>query len=104
MLRKRVGFEGVVITDDLDMKAIRKNYARDEAIIRAVKAGNDIILVTNNDSDPDLPLRIILAIQKGIRDGRLSTDRIEASVARIENLKQGLARPSNAAARMARQF
>ena len=105
MLRKRVGFGGVVITDDLDMKAIRKGFSRTEAVIRAVEAGNDILLATNDDSDPNLPLTMILAIQKGIREGRLSTDKIEASVARIENLKQRLSKPSAAAmTRLARQL
>ena len=87
LLRTRVGYGGVVITDDLDMKAVSKRFTREESVIRAVEAGNDILLATNDDSDPDLPLHMILAVQKGIRDGRLSTDRIEASVRRIAALK-----------------
>jgi beta-N-acetylhexosaminidase len=90
MLRKRVKFGGVVITDDLDMKAVRRNFSRDEAVIRAAEAGNDVLLSTNDDSDPDLPMHMVLAVQKGIRDGRLSADRIEASVRRIEALKAGI--------------
>ena len=105
MLRKQVGYQGVVITDDLDMRAVRKRFSREEGIIRAVEAGNDILLSTNDDSDPDLPVHIILAVQKGIRDGRLSTDKIEASVARIEALKQNLSLPSDAEMmRLARQL
>jgi beta-N-acetylhexosaminidase len=91
MLRGRVGYGGVVITDDLDMKAVRRHFSREESVIRAVEAGNDILLATNDDSDPDLPLHMILAVQKGIRDGRLSTDKIEASVARIEAVKRSIA-------------
>ena len=91
LLRTRVGYGGVVITDDLDMKAVSKRFTREESVIRAVEAGNDILLATNDDSDPDLPLHMILAVQKGIRDGRLSTDRIEASVRRIAALKATLA-------------
>ncbi len=91
MLRGRVGYSGVVITDDLDMKAVRRRFTREESTIRAVAAGNDILLATNDDSDRDLPLSMILAVQKGIRDGRIEADRVEASVRRIEALKATLA-------------
>ena len=92
MLRKRVGYGGVVISDDLDMAAVRKTNSLEEAAIKAAAAGNDILLFTNKDSDVDLPVPLIAAIQQGIRDGRLKADAIEASVARIEAMKQGLAR------------
>ena len=92
MLRKRVGYDGVVITDDLDMTAVRKNNSLEEAAIKAAAAGNDVLLFTNKDSDMDLPLALIAAIQTGIRDGRLKAEAIEASVARIEKLRQRLAR------------
>jgi beta-N-acetylhexosaminidase len=92
LLRNRVGFDGVVITDDLDMRAVRKNNSLEDAAIKAAAAGNDILLFTNRDSDADLPLALIRAIQTGIRDGRLKAEQIEASVARIERLKEGLTR------------
>ena len=92
MLRGRVGFSGVVITDDLDMKAVRRTFSRQEAVIRAVAAGNDILLATNDDGDRDLPLTMIMAVQKGIRDGRIEADKVEASARRIEALKARLAR------------
>lgn len=47
ILRKQVGFNGIAITDDMEMGAIRKNYNRKSAIIRAVKAGNDVLLYAN---------------------------------------------------------
>ena len=91
MLRGRVGFSGVVITDDLDMKAVRRKFSREEAVIRAVAAGNDILLATNDDGDHNLPLTMIMAVQKGIRDGRIDPDGVVASVRRIEALKAGIA-------------
>lgn len=93
LLRGRVGFGGVVITDDLDMKAVRRKFSREESVIRAVAAGNDILLATNDDSDHDLPLTMIMAVQKGIRDGRIEADRVTASVRRIEALKATVTRP-----------
>jgi len=92
LLRGRVGFGGVVITDDLDMTAVRRTNTLEEAAIRAAAAGNDVLLFTNKDSDPALALRLIAAIQAGIRDGRIKAEQVEASVARIAALKQGLAR------------
>lgn len=48
LLRGReVGFRGVVITDDMEMGAIRRNYSWTDALVRAVRAGNDIVLYTN---------------------------------------------------------
>ena len=90
MLRKRVGYDGVAITDDLAMRAVRKDNTLEEAAVRAVAAGNDVLLFTNKDSLPDLPTRLIAAIQLGIAERRIGIDQIEASVARIEKLKQSL--------------
>jgi len=92
MLRKRVGFAGVAITDDLDMAAARRDNSLEQAAVKAVAAGNDILLFTNRDSDVDLPVKLIAAIQQGLCDGRLKPERIEESVARIEILKQALTR------------
>ena len=91
LLRDRLGYDGVVITDDLDMRAVRKDNSLEEAVIRAVMAGNDILLVTNKDSLPDLPPRLIAAVQFGIATRRIRPEQIEAAVARIEKLKQVMA-------------
>ena len=42
-------FNGVVVTDDLDMGAIRQNYDLEETVIQAVNAGNDILLFSNRE-------------------------------------------------------
>jgi len=47
MLRGNVNFKGLVITDDMEMGAIRRNYKWSDAIIKAVNAGNDILLYSN---------------------------------------------------------
>jgi len=47
MLRKQVGFNGVAITDDMEMGAIRKNYKWSQAVKLAVNAGNDVLLYSN---------------------------------------------------------
>jgi len=98
LLRGRVGFSGAVITDDLDMKAVRRKFSREDAVIRAVAAGNDVLLATNDASDPDLPMHMIMDVQKGIRDGRIEADRVEAAVRRIAALKAGVGERARLAA------
>lgn len=93
VLRGRVGFRGPVITDDLEMAALHRTLSPAEAAIRALDAGNDILLLTNFTADPHLPLKLIIAIQGAIEEGRLETDRLEASVARVEVLKASLKQP-----------
>lgn len=50
LLRQKVGFKGLAITDDMEMGAIRKNYKWRTALLRAIKAGNDIVLYSNTVS------------------------------------------------------
>lgn len=84
-LRKGLGFKGLVITDDLEMSAVRKRYSLEELSIRAIEAGNDIILYSN----PTFPKRHTPElIHKHIRDavmsGRLSRERISKAYQRIK--------------------
>jgi len=89
-LRGELGYRGVVMTDDLDMAAIRSSYSLDEAIVRAIAAGNDLVLLSNSASpDPDLPRAAIVAIRQAVADGRIPAARIEQSAARLAALRVG---------------
>ncbi len=91
LLRKEIGYQGVVITDDLDMRAIRRSFSIEDAAVRAILAGNDLILVSNTSRpDPNLADRLHQRIRAAIRDGTLSKARIEQSYRRIVTLKDGL--------------
>lgn len=92
MLRGEIGYQGVVITDDLDMGAIRRSYKLEDAAVLAIKAGNDMILVSNTSRpDPNLPERLIARIRGAILDGTIPRQRIEQAFARIQYLKSELA-------------
>ncbi len=92
VLRDSMNYDGVVITDDLDMRGVRDNTTFDERIVGAVAAGNDILLITNsNGYQPDLPARVAQKIRAAIADGRLSEDRIRQSYDRIMAQKDELA-------------
>lgn len=88
-LRDNVGFEGVVITDDLQMGAIRKNFAFEDAVIRAITAGNNILLFSNTfDSSPNLARAIHDVIKNAaLKDPRLRS-RIKQAFRYITAMKQ----------------
>lgn len=85
ILRDKLKFEGVVITDDMTMGAIEKNYNIGDAAVRSIKAGTDIILVGHNY---EKAVTVFNAIKTGIDTGIISIDRIDESVYRILNLKE----------------
>lgn len=79
ILRNDLGFDGVIITDDLYMDAISKNYDSSVAVL-AILAGNDLICTTDFESQ-------ILEVIAAVEDGTISIDRINESVRRILELK-----------------
>lgn len=85
LLREELGFNGVVITDALGMKAISDNYTIKDAVIMAINAGCDILLMPN---DPAGAFTILL---NAFKNGDLSLKRLNESVARIMLLKESLA-------------
>ncbi|WP_281752110.1 beta-N-acetylhexosaminidase [Thermodesulfomicrobium sp. WS] len=91
MLRQELGFDGVVISDDLQMRAITDHFGLEEAAVRAVAAGVDMLLVGNNlQYAPDVVPRVVQALEAAVAAGRLSPQRIEASWRRIMHLKAEL--------------
>ena len=89
ILRQELGFSGVLMTDDLDMKAIRSSYSLTEAVLRSIAAGYDLILLSNSlQNDPALPQRMIAAVTEAVREGRLSANSIHESAERLARLKK----------------
>jgi beta-N-acetylhexosaminidase len=91
LLRQAMRYDGAVITDDLDMGAIRDHYSREEAIVGALAAGNDLLLISNSaDADPDLARRAVDWVGAAIERGDLAVDRLVDANARIDQLKSRL--------------
>ncbi|MGR8948023.1 MAG: glycoside hydrolase family 3 N-terminal domain-containing protein [Gammaproteobacteria bacterium] len=89
LIRNDLKFAGVVMTDDLDMKAIRTGFSLIDAVIRAIAAGYDLILLSNSlKPDPALPVRVIGAVETAVKEGRLSANSIHESAERLHKLKQ----------------
>ena len=85
ILRKLIGFDGVVITDDLTMGAISKNYGMAEAALMSFKAGSDLILVVHGYDDE---VAVAEALKNAAQSGEISRDRLDESVYRILKLKE----------------
>ena len=80
ILRNDLGFEGVIVTDDLFMQGVRDLYSDEEAAIQAVISGNDLICTTNYEVQ-------IPAVIQAVKDGKINEERIDESVLRILNCK-----------------
>ncbi|MFI3214300.1 MAG: glycoside hydrolase family 3 N-terminal domain-containing protein, partial [Eubacteriales bacterium] len=81
VLRGQLGYDGIVITDALNMSAITDYYGADEAAIKALKAGVDMLLMPE---DFELAYQGVL---DAVADGTISEDRIDDSLARIYRVK-----------------
>ncbi|MBK5277253.1 MAG: glycoside hydrolase family 3 protein [Bacteroidia bacterium] len=92
ILRKKLGFNGVVISDDMQMHAIAKNYGLEETIKLAINAGVDIMCFSNNiaGSEERTVTKVHEIIRKFVESGELSKARIDESFHRIMKLKYRL--------------
>ena len=91
LLRRTMGFSGVVITDDLQMKAITARYDLETVIGRAILAGADILLFANNSVyEEDIAARAAATILALVEKGVISRERIDESYRRIMKLKERL--------------
>ncbi len=86
ILRDELEYEGIAMTDAMNMKAITDNYSAGEAAVKALQAGIDVILM------PDDLSKAYQAVQKAVKDGNIKESRIDDSVERIiyTKLKRGV--------------
>ncbi len=86
LLRGAVGFDGLVLTDSLDMRAVADRFGAGEAAVLALGAGADVALEANNLSEraPCPAPEMGASIRSAVEDGRLTVGRIESSVERLE--------------------
>ena len=87
LLRTRMGFRGLILTDDLEMGALRELGTMGEAAVRSTEAGHDLLLIC---SDLAAAQEAFQALRDAYRDGRLDRAELEASVARVSKLADGL--------------
>jgi beta-N-acetylhexosaminidase len=86
LLRNEFAFDGLIMTDDLDMGAILTGYRLDDTIRLAVEAGNDMVMICHRVPEIETVQRIL---------GTLPSDQIERAQQHIGNFKKNLSPPQN---------
>lgn len=84
LLREELGFEGVVMTDDLSMNAIGKQYEIGEAAVQSIRAGTDLLMIVN----PNEAVVALDALEEAVHSGGLSEEMVDQRVHRILTLKE----------------
>ena len=83
-LRKEIGYNGVVVTDDMDMGALAKHYTFGDMAVQSILAGSDILLVCHEYEHMQEAYN---GLMKAVKDGRISKERLDESVKRILLMK-----------------
>lgn len=96
ILRKRLGYTGVVFSDDMQMQAIAKNYGLEETIRLAINAGVDVMCFSNNiqGSEERTVDKVHGIIKKLVASGQITPQRIDESFQRILQLKSKIGNKS----------
>ena len=83
-LRKDMGYNGVVVTDDMDMGALAKHYTFGDMAVQSILAGSDLLLVCHEYENMQEAYN---GLMKAVKDGRISKERLDESVKRILLMK-----------------
>ena len=86
ILREELGFTGVILSDDLEMKAIAKSYAIPEAAVQAVEAGCDGVLICSGDVEAQAAT--LEALVHAVEDRRIAFTRLEDTQTRLRRAKE----------------
>jgi beta-N-acetylhexosaminidase len=84
VLREKLGFRGLIVTDALEMGGVTNAYSTEEAALRSFLAGVDMLLL------PPEPAKVIAYLAAAVRDGRIPPGRLDASVRRVLEAKASL--------------
>ncbi len=86
LLRHELGFDGVVVSDGLDMHAISRTVGRAEAVVRALLAGVDLMCIGGDSVSPEVVEDIVAAIEDAVDSGRLDAARLFEAQDRVATL------------------
>jgi beta-N-acetylhexosaminidase len=95
LLREELGFDGVIFSDDMEMKAIAKRFSMGDAAVQAIAAGCDGVLICSGNIEAQI--EVLEALVHAVEDGRLPVKRVEDALARHRRAKERfLAAPASA--------
>jgi beta-N-acetylhexosaminidase len=86
LLRHELGFDGLVVTDGIEMQGVRRTYGFEGATVQAVVAGADAICVGGDHADEETAIRLRDAIVAAVRSGELPEQRLREAAARVRRL------------------
>ncbi|QQY78986.1 beta-N-acetylhexosaminidase [Keratinibaculum paraultunense] len=85
LLRKKLSFNGVIISDDMTMGAITRNYALEDAAVKYLKAGGDILLIGSGEENV---INVIHRIKDEVKNGNITEEELNEKLYRILELKE----------------
>ncbi len=93
LLRVRMGYRGIIVSDDMAMGAIAKEYNLETALEKAINAGVDLFILSNNGEvyDDEIGFKAIDIICNLVKQGKISRSRIVESYAKIQKQKANMA-------------
>ena len=89
LLREKIGYDGVLITDDLQMGAIKEHFSKEKAIELAINSGADMLMYCNQLGDDDTNETIDMMLHL-VQNGKISMQRIQEANRRIDTLFKGI--------------
>lgn len=96
-LREQMSYDGVVVSDDMQMGALRRFFPPDQAIQLGLDAGLDLFVYSNREHpDPQMPGRFHRLVKAALASGQIDLSRIKSSVMRISRLKENIKRVARA--------
>jgi beta-N-acetylhexosaminidase len=89
ILRNELKFDGVIVSDDMQMGAITENFGFEDALIRSINAGCNLLIISNNGSEYDeqAPYDAVEIIFQAVKSGKISQEKIDESLEKINLLK-----------------
>lgn len=87
MLRSDLGFNGVIISDDLEMGALTENYSWEEIIVETFMAGVDLLLIGHSD---ELQAEAVRILEEAYAEGKITEERLNSSLRRVMEMQQAL--------------
>ena len=91
LLREQLGYDGPVISDDMQMRAITSHFGFEEGVCRALNGGVDLLIFGNNLAyDPDMAKKALDVMREGLRNGALRESRVHEALQHVARLKQAL--------------
>lgn len=93
ILRNKIGFDGVIISDDLEMGALTENYSWEEIVVGTFSAGVDLLLISHS---PGLQTEAVDFLEDAYKQGIISDERIDSSLRRVLKVRSNIKRAEEA--------